>query len=386
MRGLTASSLPRVARCPASAVLRPRADRDSEWATAGTDAHSALREVITDGEVVTDVPEELADALGDPTIRDAPWRSEVAAWWHPDGRAGVLGEDLGRDYGGAPAGAICGTIDLLAVTADAVSVADLKSGHRWQPRPEDHWQLRFHGLAFAAAMGRRRATLRILLTASGEPVWLRYDAGPADLRRWRAGLRQILADVAAAQERVSAGETPDVRAGEHCRYCPARDACPAHRSALVAVASATPSKDLSRQIRTHEDAAVVLDAVRQYELAAAEVARVLAGRKAEVYQFLTQRGPAKLADGRTIAAVEAGQAKVADHARLAELMREQLGDVADAHIEVRPHVTLRDMARAARAAAKTRELSGRQLAAEVRARAIAEGAVTVTGRETLRLE
>jgi hypothetical protein len=58
----------------------------------------------------------------------------------------------------------------------------------------------------------------------------------ADLDRIEDQLRTGMRRVAEARWQVSLGRVPETRRGAHCRYCPAQRTCPAHVTALAALA------------------------------------------------------------------------------------------------------------------------------------------------------
>ena len=155
----TASALPRLARCPASASLPQHPVPATDATDLGTIVHRAMRT----GEVPED---DEARAVFEHALEALPagsWRWEVALALEPiEETARELGVDLERDYSSANASEMVGTADALDVSGNTVRILEIKTG--WRPVGADGWQTRFLALAAARAYGCDSAEV-LLLTA-----------------------------------------------------------------------------------------------------------------------------------------------------------------------------------------------------------------------------
>lgn len=133
---------------------------------------------------------------------------------------------------------LAGTADTLSVRNRVLSVADLKTG-RGQVSggllpPAKSGQLRLLAYMLWQVMLDRTKDptwtperIRVawfLHAEGGEPRVEDTEIDPADLQRWSLSLM--------ANARIARDNPPPARPGEHCRYCPAFDACPAQGGAI----------------------------------------------------------------------------------------------------------------------------------------------------------
>lgn len=212
---ITASALPRLATCPASALLAHE-DYSTADAVAGTARHAEREALVLAGRA-DELPEAVAALIqeGDEVT------AELAVAYSPSRDAGrILGRGIGRDYK-VTGDEIPGTVDLVISGAGRLIVVDWKA-HRDNGSRE---QLMLYALALARATGAESVTIAVHYE-SGRLVVREVD--DLELDAFAAELRGIVARA------VDPTELP--RASSSCRYCPAFNACPEQR-ALAAQAS-----------------------------------------------------------------------------------------------------------------------------------------------------
>ena len=239
---ITASSLDRIASCPASAAL-PQVQTTSDAAARGTAVHLYL-ERIASGELPEEAMESLEgdvralceaidlDRLPKGTSPEIAYAYDVVT-----GQARELGRRLGRRYTGIASTEIAGTADAVGVGPHSVFVGDYKTG--WSaPKARDSLQLRFLALCAARVYQREAAVVEVIRIRSNGSPWRESAAlDVLDLDEVADGLVNLLLRVRRAQEIVAEGRLPDVSEGEHCQFCPAWPSCPAKATMLVRVAS-----------------------------------------------------------------------------------------------------------------------------------------------------
>jgi hypothetical protein len=238
-KGYTMSSLDRVAACPASAVLPGARSPSNRHASLGTDGHRVLQKV-QDGAELADALAEVDDenrnavglidfgALGG--LLGSNCAAEVAvAIDLKTGKARELGRGTERDYSRATDDELCGTMDLAGVGPDLVYTGDWKLGHQRVPRARSNRQLKAYAYALMAIYKKPRAVAEIIQAPPGrEPYRDQAEFSSFELAGlFLAELRDIDSRVQAARRDYEAGLLPEVRIGDHCKYCPARQTCPA---------------------------------------------------------------------------------------------------------------------------------------------------------------
>jgi hypothetical protein len=119
---------------------------------------------------------------------------------------------------------------------NATTVDDYKTGHG---DTSHYWQMRFAQLALFAHDGRRVRARTLHLQPDG--TWAPHvvaepfkDAAEAKSIAWL--LHATLERVERYRREGRAPDKEDVKPGEHCRYCPAKQTCPAYTN-LVQVAA-----------------------------------------------------------------------------------------------------------------------------------------------------
>lgn len=197
---LSASSLWRAEKCPASASL-PQIDYLTAAREEGSEMHAEKE-------------------------RENPEGAEVAyAFDVLTGKARELGRRLGRAYGQLAETEIAGTADKMIVERERVVIRDYKSGHGFNvPAPKKNIQLGFYAVAACAVEGKDAARVELEFTDRGDSPGDDLDA--FDLAAIRARIRAIW-DAATAKE-------PKVVVGDNCSGCPAIRNCPAHLTMAIA--------------------------------------------------------------------------------------------------------------------------------------------------------
>ncbi len=265
MRRLTASGLDLAAACPGAFVLDGIEDT-SPAAELGTEVHRQIAEWVNGpaGCPLPTIPQARVAVHWlchyDGYLAAQAARAEVAYALDPaTGEVRELGAGGGRDYSAAPAGWICGTVDLVAVRGGAdhrpreepaeveppeVLVLDWKTGGSDRGAPGRSLQLLFGAYCAAAAQlwpgVRSEAFYGEALRQLGikaRVVFAYVSEDDVDAREatiepadWPGVLERLRA-VAASVEAARAGGL-QVRTGEHCSRCPALLACPATRQAV----------------------------------------------------------------------------------------------------------------------------------------------------------
>jgi hypothetical protein len=270
MRLISASSLGRVAVCPASAVL-PSVDSVGEAARRGTILHAYLENVPSMGreEALALVDEEYRAAAEVIDLEALPidgtrWAQEVAfAFDVTTGRARELGRSRGRDYGTRRDTEVVGTADVIGLSRDGsmALVLDHKFGASPIAKASRNYQLKFLALAATRAYGATDARVALIhIPPSGLPWYDSATFDAFDLAVFAQELRRIVDRVAFAERSVHAGEPPLATTGEHCKWCPCLPYCPA-QTALVRTVVGELEGQWERPV-TPEDAARVYEKVK----------------------------------------------------------------------------------------------------------------------------
>lgn len=300
----TGSHLSRAMACPASVILPRTADRSGPAAERGKGLHAffAALQTMSRDEALDTVPEDLRAACEAVDVAALPtgleYDGEVSlAYDIATERVRYLGRDLERRYGLIGPTEVAMTLDVLGVGPDCVEVADYKTGRGHIDAAAANWQLRVGALAAARWRGVERARVAIVRVpigpdgTAGAPSWDTAEFDAFDLDAFASDLR------AALPEWLRPVESARVVPGEHCRYCPAYDACPAQR-ALVRTTLAEPGS-LVRDIQallTAENAPRAYERLRLVDAAMKQVREAL-----YAYASVT---PIPLPDGTVFGRVE----------------------------------------------------------------------------------
>lgn len=201
MIALSASSLWRAEKCPASASL-PRVQSISAASERGKELHSERE-------------------INDPEGAEVAYAFDVVS-----GKARELGRNLGRNYPKTRATEIVGTTDKVTVEPDRVVVRDYKSGAGFGvAAPAVNVQLGFYAVCAAEVHGKNAARVELeFLDRDGQVVGADLDA--LDLAAMRERIRAIW--------NATGGETPTTVTGDHCTGCPCITRCPPHLTMAIA--------------------------------------------------------------------------------------------------------------------------------------------------------
>lgn len=213
---LRASSLPRLALCPASYHLSQNAPAlpESDDATRGSKIHAWLA-----GEKVDLSPDEQDDAseclaiLDNLTMR-LPEPDEI-----------LTEQEMSLDVDGVT---ITGHVDRVEIRGAHALLVDFKTGRNEVELAESNAQLGAYSLMLAASRGDiEEFTLAIIQPHA------RNGGSQATFRRAElVGYWRRVCEVIRAIRAAETGPQPGV---EQCRYCPAAPLCPAMRRELATV-------------------------------------------------------------------------------------------------------------------------------------------------------
>jgi len=295
---VTASQLPRLAKCRGALTMRNITER-SDASDYGTSVHRWLEQIpglLRTGMSLDDAKSEATRIVpGAPSmcaeldLGELPligMLAEVAfALDCNTGEGRVVGSGMPRDQYLAEIGPddIGGIVDGVADDKDILRIYDYKTGHNGAP---DDWQQRFYALVASSALGRPEVEASVVRIMGGEIRIYSHWYGASELRTSRDALDvmldRIAADVASAD--------PELEVGEHCTYCPARRACPAVIDSLVHLGG------MASLPMTPSEVGAVYRRIQQAE-------KVIERMKADIRR-LAESEPIPLGDGKALAAVE----------------------------------------------------------------------------------
>jgi hypothetical protein len=293
----TASSLHRALACPASAVLPRAPSTTSEAAERGTAIHDWIaHELLGRPKPPPAEYRETCEGINIPAIlggRLALWVEASYAYNVRTGQVRYLGSMLGRGYALHP-DELAGTADMILREGDetprGLCVGDIKTGQSVGAAASNP-QMHFLALCVSRLHG-----------LSEVPVELIYIAEDGSHRVDRAILDSLDLDSFAAQlrEAVTLWRSPEaaqrVNPGEHCRYCPCFDSCPAQHQ-LVRTFARTLDIDSEAIARLSPEAAGrVWEELERFEVMAKKLRAGLSER--------AHRQPLVKSDGTRIAHVE----------------------------------------------------------------------------------
>lgn len=250
----SASATARNWACPGALALCAKAPQqpESEAAAWGTACHTVSEDCLREGrdpaewigravrtkEHAIEVDEEMADTARFYVdyVLDRGGRLTI------EQRFGLVALNPPFDAGG--------TADAVVYRSDerALEVIDLKGGRGVVVEAEGNKQLRTYALgAMLANPGRAidTVTVTIVQPRAGRDAVRSETFHVADLVEWTADLLDAMkasAAAMAAYTTVTGGVSMDewseanLRAGEHCRFCPARAICPAQEKAALEAA------------------------------------------------------------------------------------------------------------------------------------------------------
>lgn len=223
----------------------PLDERSGPAAKAGQAFHDAVERLIPGDAINVSAVLRSYGLAPAALARTAKCVERWTEWWpvnKPEGRllpeialaydveadeGRVLPKKHHRDYSAAKPTEVTGSADLIVMTDATLEVWDWKSGAGWVEPPERNEQLATLGLAAARTFGRRELEVSVVRCSEH------------DVRRFSARLTGLDIDVHADRLAAAHGEKdPQPRPGDHCKWCPAREACPAYQKLPRAAAGA----------------------------------------------------------------------------------------------------------------------------------------------------
>jgi RecB family exonuclease len=220
----SASSVPRLLACPASAVL-PQREYRTVHAAQGQERHLA-REVAADLRDLKRLPAAVAAMIrpSDRLLAEHVFTYDSAS---DTGRhIGPISRDQYPTLGLGPFERP-GKPDLVVIGTDGAIVIDYKAFEEVASADENA-QLATYALMVARALGLDEVTVVIVYEIRRPSI---ATLTALDFDAHAARLRKLYLDVAAA--RMNPGRVLAV--GPHCKYCPAFDACPRQKALALDV-------------------------------------------------------------------------------------------------------------------------------------------------------
>lgn len=307
MVAFSGSKIHRATMCTASTYL-PREESEASIARErGTGFHAFPERCAKIGyeaalaDIPLDAPHRSLCEAVNPLLLPIAWdkaRHEVAfAFDLATGEARELVGAKERDYSGVRDTEIAGTVDLLEITDESVTVSDWKTG-RWDAAHQ--LQLAAYGLMVSTALGRDAITTRAIYVeeSTGEariaPSAL-DEFALADVHRQ---LRELDARCRADAAEWRATGVQTTRTGDHCRYCDCRAACREYSNAGRDLATAAMAQRETFIERVRSEIKTPIGAARWFQFLELAPAAIDAVRKE-----LEAAAPLDLGDGRHVAMV-----------------------------------------------------------------------------------
>ncbi len=240
---VTGSQLDRIARCEASAALPQVIDAnedDRDDRDRGTAVHKFLERCGQVGRDVAlaEVDEKWRGHCADielaKLVQQLGMSQEVAvAYNFRDDTARVLQPVTPRAYEIDPTCEVATTIDVCGAGDRIVYVGDYKGPHAWLPEPEKSYQLGLGAIAVARLHGATRARVEYIRIRDDGTV-RKFDAelDVFGLEEVAEKIAKLMNHVPRLRVLIESGTVPDVVEGRHCKYCPAKQHCPA-KTALI---------------------------------------------------------------------------------------------------------------------------------------------------------
>lgn len=318
----SASKLELAMRCAGSAVY-PRTERLEEAAQKGQAIHEYLRLLasMSREEALARVPDEYRARCEDIDVSALPlgveWQAEVALAYDVEAEATrLVGLDIGRRYGERQApGEMFMSLDTAAVVDGVGFVGDWKTGQGRVTSAQDNWQLKAQALAYARWKGVEEVSVAVVkLPADGTPYFDVAVLDAFELALAASELRELY-------RRVTAAEVTPVM-GEHCRYCPAFESCPAQGKLIARMARSPEQIEADvLDMLTPENAARAYERLRAVDAVMKRVWKA-------VFAYVRER-PIRLEDGSLFGEVEV-EKEVLDAAVVRRVLTQMHGqDVAD---------------------------------------------------------
>lgn len=240
------SSLGRVAACVRSEAM-PHASSSSPFATRGTIAHKFLADCLEVGKELAlglvEDPSDIGwlDAIDVerlPAFHPEAYSAEISFAYHPGTRtARELGRNIGRTEARrlATPEELVGSVDVGGYTDELAVVGDYKTGHGYVEPAEINWQLKTYALMMARCYQKSGAFFSVIRVLDSGFIW--YDSAQMDEIELLDHEDRLI-DLLRYRERIQGlaragkwSELPAFAEGKHCKYCPARWACPVKTNA-----------------------------------------------------------------------------------------------------------------------------------------------------------
>lgn len=227
----SASSLDRVMVCPASTTL-PQIDVPTMWRERGRWIHKyrELRDTVSETLALAQIPPEFREACRHLVLDALPpgAEHEVAYAYDVDtGTARRLEGCTDRNYEVFDLGPfeIPGTLDVQYMDGDTIVVPDYKTAYGKRVLPATSPTMMLYGLCAWKVSGARKCRLIYRNTDIGRDFVSEVDF--FQFLEFEDSLRHAQKWIAAARAAAAARKVPVVTQGDHCRYCPAQEHCPA---------------------------------------------------------------------------------------------------------------------------------------------------------------
>ena len=355
---ISASRLRRIRRCAASGAL-PQVDTSSEAATTGTAVHRFLEDCSKRGRelALADVPDEAADVCAAIDLDALPVHLAHEVAYAYDVTTGAVRRTR-RGYPDLGATEIGVTVDVEGVRDDAVFVADYKTGFRQVAKPGENEQILLGALCSSRYHGKDAAHVEVIYVREGRKPWREVAALDVfDLAAFVSVLRRIWDRYQEARAIVAAGRVPNVSEGEHCRYCPALNSCPAKAQLLRRMVDG----ELSTEIELTKGRPTA----RHYFIW--QQMKQITDRVGAIIHAAAADEPIDLGDGRMFGKVERQGSEVIDGDKAYQAARDLHGqEYADAAVERK--ATKAGLRKALKPYTSNVAKSERELLAEIRRR------------------
>lgn len=224
MKNLSASAVPRLLACAASAVL-PQTPYSTSYAEAGKARHLDM-EVAVDLGDIAGLPEEIQRVIrpSDKLLAEHSFAIDVST-----GIARYLGRVPNREYHKVVPRLgpfeIPGTLDLLIIGTDRLIVVDRKSFEEVEPADRNTQTLTY-AVSVARYYGLDEVTV-VIIYEFRRPSIATLDVLDLDAHAER--LKKLYGDVA----RAKIEPNKYLATGSHCKYCEAFHDCPRQKALAV---------------------------------------------------------------------------------------------------------------------------------------------------------
>lgn len=373
----TASALERNSKCAFSAIA-PRDLSVNAGIDKGNAVHLFLQAVgqgKRDPSVVraalAQVPEEYYELCASIPLERLPLTGNVQqeipfCFNYRTGQAHVIeGMSGQRAYPAVPH-TIVGTADVVGISEDkqTVLIADYKTGRTKVAAARRNQQLRFLAMAACGAFQCAKATVAILkILEDGSVAWDTANLDEIDLEMIRLEMVETAQRIEREWELSDAGRQPDPIAGEHCKWCPSKNYCPAFMGLARRIVSS--SADVVGSVVGKLSTLTASEAYKAWRVIK-EVERAIAS---EVISYAEEH-PIELGDGRMFGPVLKAGNETLDGRTVFELLSQKAGlDVAKEVVEfsVTKTAIKRVMAPMVKAQGQSWAAFERELMEEVRA-------------------